>query len=73
MAEAGVRKAVPKKPGRKPPPEAGERRQILAVMNGEVIRAIGVAAAQDEITASELLEQAPRKLLGRRKSASRKA
>lgn len=67
MADAEDEKTVRKKPGRKPPPGAEDRRQFLALMNGDVIKALKVAAAEDEITASELLEQAARELLQRRK------
>ena len=61
-----------KKPGRPLPEGAADRRQFLAVMNGDVIKAIKVAAAEDSITASELLEKAARELLERRKSAPAK-
>lgn len=69
MAKASEEKAVRKKPGRKPPPGAENRRQFLAVIDAEVIKAIKVAAAEEDRTASELLEQAARQLLQRRKSA----
>lgn len=68
MASAEDKKTVRKKPGRKLPPGAANRRQFLAVMNGDVIKDLKVAAAEEEITASELLEQAARELLERRKS-----
>ncbi|WP_370150567.1 hypothetical protein [Bradyrhizobium japonicum] len=72
MASAEDKKPVRKKPGRKLPPGAADRRQFLAVMNGDVIKDLKVAAAEEEITASELLEQAARELLERRKSKQAK-
>jgi hypothetical protein len=60
------------RPGRKSPP--GDRRQFLAVMNANVIKAIKVAAAEEETTALELLERAARELLERSKTVrARKA
>ncbi|MBR0688551.1 hypothetical protein JQ594_21675 [Bradyrhizobium manausense] len=67
MSAAEDKKSERKKPGRKLPPGAADRRQFLAVMNGDVIRDLKVAAAEEQITASELLEQAARELLQRRK------
>ncbi|MET4479146.1 hypothetical protein [Bradyrhizobium sp. F1.13.3] len=69
MAKASEEKIDRKKPGRKPPPGAENRRQFLAVMDADVIKAIKVAAAEEDKTASELLEQAARELLQRRKPA----
>jgi transcription initiation factor IIF auxiliary subunit len=72
MAGAEDEKTERKKPGRKLPPGAEDRRQFLAQMNADVIRAIKVAAAEDGKTASELLEQAARELLQSRKPVKKK-
>ncbi|MEY9416815.1 hypothetical protein ABIF69_003257 [Bradyrhizobium japonicum] len=68
MAEAAEKKAVRKKPGRKPPPGAEDRRQFLAVMDAKVIKGIKVAAAEEDVTASVLLERIAKEFLDRRKS-----
>jgi hypothetical protein len=58
----------PKKPlrkGRKP--AEGDKRQFLATMNPEVIKAVKLAAIQDETSASEILEVAAAQWLAKRK------
>jgi hypothetical protein len=52
--------------GRKPP--EGAKRQFLTSMDPDVIRAIKVAAAELDTTASQVLETAAREWLERHKS-----
>ncbi len=49
--------------GRKPLPGAEDRRQSLAVMEAKVIKAIKVAAAEEDVTASILLERIAKEFL----------
>jgi hypothetical protein len=56
-----------KRKGRKPA-GGGSKRQFLATMEPELIKAIKTAAIQDEISASEILEEAARGWLEQRKS-----
>ena len=53
------------KRGRKPPD--GEKKQFLSSMDPEVIRAIKVAAAAMDTTASQVLETAAKEWLERHK------
>jgi hypothetical protein len=46
----------------------GGKRNFFASMSGEVIKSIKEAALEDDTTASEILEQAARDWLERRKS-----
>ena len=58
----------PKKPllkGRKP--AEGEKRQFLATMDPKVIKAVKLAAIEDETSASGILEEAAIQWLVRRK------
>jgi hypothetical protein len=56
----------PLRKGRKP--ANGEKRQFLATMDPDVIKAVKKAAIEDETSASEILEEAARAWLERRKS-----
>jgi hypothetical protein len=58
--------APKKRKGRKPA-GGGEKRQFLATMNPEVIKAIKTAAILQETSASEILEDAARAWLEQRK------
>jgi len=55
----------PLRKGRKP--AEGDKRQFLATMDPELIKAIKLAAIEDETSASEVLEEAARHWLSRRK------
>lgn len=57
--------------GRKPP--EGEKRQFLATMNPEVIKAIKLAAIEDDKSASQCLEEAAQQWLERREPTARKS
>jgi hypothetical protein len=60
--------AVPKgRRGRQAPP--GDRRQFLATLDAAVIKALKSAALDDERSASDILEEAAREWLERRKAA----
>lgn len=62
----------PKKPlrkGRKPPD--GNKRQFLATMDPDVIKAVKLAAIEDETSASEILEAGAKMWLERRKSKAK--
>lgn len=65
MAERKIVEIKPRK-GRQAP--SGDRRQFLATMDVDVIKAMKTAALEDDTTASELLETAARDLLERRKA-----
>jgi len=56
----------PKRKGRKPP--EGDKRQFLTTMDPEVIKAVKLAAIEDETSASLILEKAAKEFLERRKS-----
>ncbi len=62
---------APLRKGRKP--AAGDKRQFLATMDPEVIKAIKKAAIEDETSASEILEAAARGWLEQRKSKLKNA
>lgn len=47
---------------------SGSRRHFFATMDAEVIKALKSAALEDDVTASEILEEAARDLLARRKA-----
>lgn len=51
--------------GRKP--AEGDKRQFLATMDPEVIKAVKLAAIEDETSASEILEEAAAQWLAKRK------
>ena len=53
--------------GRKPP--EGDRRQFLLSIEADVIRAVKLAALEDDRTASAIMEEAAKQWLDRRKSA----
>lgn len=55
----------PLRKGRKP--AEGDKRQFLATLDPELIKAIKLAAIEDETSASEVLEEATRQWLSRRK------
>lgn len=55
----------PLRKGRKP--AEGDKRQFLATLDSELIKAIKLAAIEDEMSASEVLEEATRQWLSRRK------
>ncbi|MBN8978631.1 MAG: ribbon-helix-helix protein, CopG family [Rhizobiales bacterium] len=61
MAE---KKQAPK--GRKPVGGGEKKRQFLATMDADVIKAVKLAAIENEISASEILEDAARQWLDRR-------
>lgn len=65
MAE---KKAAAKR-GRKPP--EGEKKQFLSSMDPDVIRAIKVAAAEMDRTASQVLEIAAKEWLERHRAGKR--
>ncbi|MGY3581448.1 hypothetical protein ACVIGB_000482 [Bradyrhizobium sp. USDA 4341] len=65
MAERKLAEIKPRK-GRQAPP--GLRRQFLATMDAEVIKALKTAALEDDTTASEYLETATKEFLERRKA-----
>ncbi|OKO91795.1 hypothetical protein AC629_01865 [Bradyrhizobium sp. NAS80.1] len=58
--------------GRKTPKESRSitegKRNFFASMSGEVIKSLKLAAVEDDTTASEILEQAARDWLERRKA-----
>ncbi len=56
--------------GRRPP--SGEKRQFLISMDPAVVRAIKVAALEDDMTASAIMEEAAKAWLMQRAEASRK-
>jgi len=55
----------PLRKGRKP--AEGDKRQFLATLDPELIKAIKLAAIEDETSASEIVEEATRQWLSRRK------
>ena len=57
---------TPRLKGRKPP--EGGKRQFLVTMGAATIKAIKTAAIEDDTTASELMEEAAKEWLARRKS-----
>ena len=64
--------AEPKKPlrrGRKP--AGGEKRKFLATMDPEIIKALKLAAIEDDTSASEALEAAAAQWLERRAKAKK--
>jgi hypothetical protein len=56
--------------GRRPP--SGEKRQFLISMDPAVVRAIKVAALEDDMTASAIMEEAAKAWLMQRAEAPRK-
>jgi hypothetical protein len=54
--------------GRKPAPVGDKKRQFLATMDPDLIKSIKLAAIEDETSASEILEEAARLWLARRKN-----
>ena len=56
---------MPRK-GRKPP--LGDKRQFLTTMAPEVIRSVKLAALDEDRTASEIMEEAARQWLAKRKN-----
>jgi hypothetical protein len=62
------KKKAPKR-GRRSP--LGDRRQFLTMMNPEVIRSIKVAAIEDDRAAWDIMEEAARQWLERRKSGKK--
>jgi hypothetical protein len=63
-------KKKPLRKGRKP--AEGDKRQFLLTMDPEIIKAIKLAAIEDDSSASEAMEEAAKQWLERRKG-SRKA
>lgn len=57
--------AIPRK-GRKPPP--GDKRQFLTSMDPDVIRSVKLAALDEDRTASEIMEEAAKQWLAKRKN-----
>jgi len=57
--------------GRQAPP--GDRRQFLATLDASLIKALKSAALYDDRSASDILEEAAREWLERRKAALRKS
>ena len=62
---------TPKKRKGRKPAGGGEKRQFLATMDPELIKAIKTAAIQTDVSASEILEEAARAWLAQRKSKSK--
>jgi len=62
----------PLRKGRTPAPGVGRKRQFLATMDPDLIKSIKLAAIEDEISASEILEEAAQQWLDRRKTKSKK-
>jgi hypothetical protein len=59
------------KPGRKAPP--GDRRRFLTTISTETIKAVKQAALDDDTTAGEIMDEAAKQWLQRRKSKSKDA
>lgn len=51
----------------------GDRRQFLTTMSSDVIKAVKLAALEDGINAWEIMEEAAKDWLSRRKKSNRKA
>jgi hypothetical protein len=51
----------------------GDRRQFLTTMSSDVIRAVKLAALEDGMNAWEIMEEAVKEWLARRKKSRRKA
>jgi hypothetical protein len=58
----------PKRKGRKPAEGASDKRQFLTTMDPDVIKAIKMAAIEEDMSGSEVLEEAAKQWLERRKS-----
>ncbi|ABE37256.1 hypothetical protein RPD_0016 [Rhodopseudomonas palustris BisB5] len=72
MVRKSIEKNIaPGRPGRKPPP--GDRRQFLLTMSQDVIKAVKQAGLEDDRPAWEIMEEAAKDWLERRKSKAKKA
>jgi hypothetical protein len=65
-----VTKKSAKAPSKQP---VGDRRQFLTTMSADVIKAVKLAALEDGINAWEIMEEAAKDWLARRKKSKRKA
>jgi len=62
-----------KKPAKAPRKQpVGDRRQFLTTMSADVIRAVKLAALEDDLNAWQIMEEAAKEWLARRKKAKRK-
>jgi hypothetical protein len=65
---------VAKKTGGTPRKQAvGDRRQFLTTMSADVIKAVKQAAIEDDRNAWQIMEEAAREWLDRRKKSKRKS
>jgi hypothetical protein len=73
-SEDGHRSMTAKKTERTPRKQAvGDRRQFLTTMSADVIKAVKQAAIEDDVNAWEIMEEAAREWLERRRKSRRKA